>query len=320
MTRAFDKGLHEISDGVWAYLQPDGSWGWSNAGLVAGERTSLLVDTLFDKRLTREMLDAMSPVTVARPIRALVNTHGNGDHCYGNELVPEDAEIYASVEATHEIGELTPAEFHRLMHTGLGPDGDWFKQLAFGAFRFDDIRLRLPTTTFSGRLSLRVDDRAVELVEVGPAHSGGDVIVRLPDDGIVFTGDILFIDGTPLMWIGPMRNMLAACDAIIGCGAETLVPGHGPLTGDAGVETVKRYFQYVSAEARKRFAAGMGSVDAAFDIDLGEFAGWKDAERVVVNVDALYREWDTSLPPLDPVEMFRQMGRYRRSRRTGSNG
>ena len=55
----FEKGLQEIGRGLHAYLQPDGSWGWSNAGLVVDGDASLLVDTLFDLRLTREMLDAM---------------------------------------------------------------------------------------------------------------------------------------------------------------------------------------------------------------------------------------------------------------------
>src|SRR5580704_19587713 len=81
---AYEKGLHEVSDGVWAYLQPDGGWGWSNAGLVTGGGASLLVDTLFDSKLTSEMLDAMRRTTAAaQRIGTLVNTHANGDHCFG---------------------------------------------------------------------------------------------------------------------------------------------------------------------------------------------------------------------------------------------
>ena len=83
----YEKGLVEVADGVHAYLQPDGGWGWSNAGLLVGYGASLLVDTLFDLRLTSEMLDAMTSVTASRPIGTVVNTHANGDHCYGNQLV-----------------------------------------------------------------------------------------------------------------------------------------------------------------------------------------------------------------------------------------
>src|SRR5580658_2181388 len=89
-TLAYDKGLHEVADGVWAYLQPDGGWGWSNAGLVTGGGHALLVDTLFDLKLTAEMLDDMRRTTPeATRIGTVVNTHANGDHCFGNELVSD---------------------------------------------------------------------------------------------------------------------------------------------------------------------------------------------------------------------------------------
>src|SRR5258705_13853171 len=97
----YSKGLHDLGDGCYAYLQPDGGWGWSNAGLIVGDGSSLLVDTLFDLRLTGEMLAAMETVTTAAPIGTLVNTHANGDHCYGNELV-NGAEIVASSAAAEE--------------------------------------------------------------------------------------------------------------------------------------------------------------------------------------------------------------------------
>ena len=103
----FELGLYEVADGVWAYLQPDGSWGYSNAGLVAGEGTSLLVDTLFDLKLTQAMLDAMEGVTATKPIDTVVNTHANGDHCYGNQLV-RDARIIASDAALEEMDDVPP--------------------------------------------------------------------------------------------------------------------------------------------------------------------------------------------------------------------
>ena len=92
----YAKGVHYLGAGCFAYLQPDGTWGWSNAGLVADGGESLLVDTLFDLKCTREMLVALQAATpAAQPIGTLINTHSNADHTFGNQLVP-GAEIIDS--------------------------------------------------------------------------------------------------------------------------------------------------------------------------------------------------------------------------------
>jgi cyclase len=308
---AYRKGLHELGDGLFAYLQPDGTWGWSNAGLITAEGTSLLVDTLFDLELTRAMLDAMRAVTDRHPIDAAMNTHGNGDHCFGNALLPEGAEVYATVGAAAELQAAPPQLVDALKHAdGLGPEFTQYIRRIFGPFRFDGIELRPPTATFEGALDLRAGDRAVHLIEVGPAHTDGDAIVHVPDAGVVFTGDILFVDGTPIVWAGPVGNWLAACDRILALGAHTLVPGHGPVTDASGVHEVKRYLAYVRDEARARFEAGMDAEQAADDIDLSDFAGWGDPERIAVNVETVYRELDPARPEPTRPELFVRMARW----------
>src|SRR5689334_491308 len=148
MNVAYEKGLHELGDGLYAYLQPDGGWGWSNAGLISAEGTSLLVDTLYDLRLTREMLAAMARVTDGAPIDAAMNTHGNPDHCFGNELLPEATKIYASAAAAEEIRELSP-ELLAMLKTADVPDElRAFIDHAFGAFEFAGITVRPPDQTF----------------------------------------------------------------------------------------------------------------------------------------------------------------------------
>jgi cyclase len=150
----------------------------------------------------------------------------------------------------------------------------------------------------------------VHFLEVGPAHTGGDAIVHVPDAGVVFTGDILFVEGTPIVWAGPYSNWLAACDRILELNAPALVPGHGPVTDASGVQDVKRYLTYVRGEAEKRFDAGMDAEQAAGDIDLRDFAGWGDPERIAVNVATAYRELDPSLPEATPPELFVRMAQW----------
>jgi cyclase len=306
---AYEKGLQELGQQCFAYLQPDGSWGWSNAGLVVGDGVSLLVDTLFDLPLTAEMLATMAPVTAAAPIGTLLNTHANGDHCYGNQLV-EGAEIIASEATAHEMTEVPPAMLHAL-NTADGEVGELFRHF-FGAFQFDGIEVTMPTRTFSGRLDVEVGGRTIELIEVGPAHTRGDTIAYVPDAKTVYTGDILFIGGTPIVWAGPLSNWVAACDLMLGMDIETVVPGHGPLTDKAGVAAVRDYLAYVDEAAGQRHAAGVDAWEAARDIarEIGareDFRGWGEFGRIAVNVDTAYRSRDDSYVTPNVVEQFRRM-------------
>lgn len=311
----FTKGLHELGDGLFAYLQPRGQWCYSNAGLVTGTGESLLVDTLIDLNLTRQMLDEMKSITQARPIQSLVNTHANGDHCFGNELVPDRATIYATVAAAEEMAAVPPSRL-LAMKSSEDPEVNEFANYAFGPFTLDDITGRAPDSTFESELTLDVDGREVIVRDLGPAHTDSDSVVYVPSARTVFTGDLVFVDGTPIAWQGPISNWTNACDAIVALDVDTVVPGHGPITEKQGVLDVKRYMQFVYDESKQRYEAGMDAADAAFDIDLGEFADLGDAERIVVTVETAYRDLNPSRPHPDPTDMFRLMGRYHKQRNT----
>lgn len=310
----YKKGLVETGNGIYAWLQPDGGWGWSNAGLVVDGDQSLLVDTLFDAKLTREMLSVMSDATgiMAEEIGTVVNTHANGDHTHGNGLCTH-AQIIASQASAREM-ELTTAEMMQgLMDTtsSLGATGEYLKEI-FGPFDFHDVAEKLPTKTFSGEMEVQVGDKIVQLIEVGPAHTNGDVLAYVAADKTVFTGDILFIDGTPLMWAGPVANWIKACDRIIDLDADVIVPGHGPITDIAGVKRVQEYLAYINIEARRRYDAGLSVREAAHDISLTDYDSWIDAERIAINVDTLFREYSGSKDPVNTLELFGLMAELKR--------
>jgi len=310
----YEPGVRDLGRGCFAYLQPDGGWGLSNSGLVTDHGEALLVDTMFDGPHTRAMLDAFRRATPAK-IGTLVNTHQNGDHWFGNALV-ENAEIIATERAASAMAHETPAMLEGFMKAapGLGLTGEYLVH-CFGRFDFADAPHKLPGTTFSGRLTKRVGNKAVELIEVGPAHTGGDAIVWVESDRTVFTGDILFIDGHPIVWAGPVGNWIAACEMIEALDAESIVPGHGPVTDGRGVERVREYLSYVRDEARKRFDAGLGAFEAARSIALDDFAGWGDAERIAVNVATLYREFGDEHVPGDAATLFGWMAQLWKDRR-----
>jgi glyoxylase-like metal-dependent hydrolase (beta-lactamase superfamily II) len=310
---SYEPGVREFGNGCFAYLQPDGGWGFSNSGLVTDGKESLLVDTMFDDAHTRAMLEGYRKVTDAK-IGTLVNTHHNGDHCYGNGLV-EGAEIIATVGAAEAMKHETPKGLAGFMKAapGMGLAGEYLVH-CFGDFDFDHCTVRAPDTTFTGNLTRQVGSKRVELIEVGPAHTGGDALVYVPSDKTLFTGDMLFIDGHPIIWAGPVGNWIAACERMIAMDVEIIVPGHGPLTDKKGVQRVADYLVYIRDEAKKRYDAGMPAFEAARSIALDDFAGWGDAERIAVNTATLYREFGSKDTPSDAATMFAWMAQIWKDR------
>ncbi|MFW2389433.1 MAG: MBL fold metallo-hydrolase [Polyangiales bacterium] len=338
MGTAVDKALHELGNGIYAYTQLPGSWGWSNAGLITDSGQSLLVDTLFDEQLTAEMLVAMRRATSsAERIGTVVNTHGNGDHCYGNSLV-SDAEIIGTPGCVEDLREGPPGRNQLLLRAAsligaLGAGGrligtvlnavgiDRVALLAeagpfalpkLGHFDFGGVNLTLPNRTFEGELELQVGNKEVVLIEVGPAHTSGDAVVWVPADKTLFTGDILFQKSHPVIWEGPVSNWIGALERLLQMDVETVVPGHGPLTDKSGLRQMLHYLQWLTAEARRRYDAGMSVDEASRDISFSEFETWLDVERTYVNVHTLYRDFRGDREPADVLALFAGMARFER--------
>jgi cyclase len=312
--RPYKKGLVDLGRGGYAWLQPDGGWGWSNAGLVTSGDQALLVDTLFDVRLTAEMLGAMKRAEPKARIDQLVNTHSNGDHCNGNELV-KGAQIIASKATADELAHESPRMMTALMKQApnMGEVGEFFLY-CFGAFHFEEVNQTLPTRTFEGALDLTVGDKRVHLKQVGPAHTRGDTIVHVPADRLVFTGDILFIEGHPIIWAGPVGNWIDACNYIASLDVDIAVPGHGPITDKRGVLAVRDYLIYIRDQAKQRFDSGMSPYEAAMDISLADYSSWGDAERIVVNVTTLFKEFSGDSTPNDTAALFALMAKIHKAR------
>ncbi|MGH8227536.1 MAG: MBL fold metallo-hydrolase [Steroidobacteraceae bacterium] len=312
----FTRGLHDLGNGCFAYLQPDGTWGWSNAGLIESRGETLLVDTLMGLDITRAMLEEMCrKVPAAARIDKLVNTHANPDHVLGNELVA-GAEIISGRAAAEDISRMDPAGFVRMAQNWqqMGDGGEFFHETMGRRFDFSGVTIAPPTRTFEHELTLRVGDKEIRLVDLGPAHTRSDTIVHVPSDRTVFTGDILFSEASPIMWEGPVQNWVDACEYLLSLDVETIVPGHGPISDKTAVRAQKSYFEYLRAEARRRYEAGLSWEEAAADIALREFAHWSDAERIVANVHALYREFGARMAAATAPELFAAMGRWRKRR------
>ena len=309
----YTKGLHALGNGHYAWLLPDGSWGWSNAGLIEDSGQTLLVDTLFDLNYTREMLDAMRrAVPAAKDLGAVVNTHANGDHFFGNQLV-EGARIIASKAAAEDMFIRPPSQYAGWQRNwkSMGVGGAFWWKVMGSQFDFGGIdHIAPPTETFSGEMTLKVGDKTVRLVEVGPAHTRGDVLVWVPGDRVLYTGDMLFNSAHPAIWAGPTSNWIKACGLMLSWNPEVVVPGHGALTDPGCIREFRDYLIYVRDESRKCFDAGMNFIEAADRISLDRWAHFAEDERMYINVYACYREFGAIDPNEKPdiLRMLELMG------------
>lgn len=301
--------LTEVAPQVYACLRPDRGLGWSNSGLIARDG-GLVVDTFWDLPTTRAAMDLYATV-MPDPARRLVNTHHNGDHCWGNQLYAEvGTEIIGHRRcAEHFTKEASPEFFQQLVESDpatLGPALEGFAR-ALGVFDFRDITLTPPTTLIDDDTTIDLGGTAVQLLSLGPAHTAGDVAIHLPAEGVVFTGDLLFHQCTPIGWEGTTDQWVRALETLAALEPAVVVPGHGPLADAPALLAMRDYLLYVRDEAKVGFDAGRTPLECAQAIELGPpYDGWNEPERLAFNVHRAYRElrgepWDTRV---DVMQVF----------------
>jgi cyclase len=285
----------EVAEGVYGYIQPDGSWWINNTGFVVGDAGVLCIDTCATEARTRAFLGAVDAVA-GEGRRTLVNTHHHGDHTNGNWLLP-----YATVIG-HERCRQAVLEMGIMRPDGLFEPVDW-----------GNLAVAAPFVTFERRLNVYVDDLLVELHHFGTAaHTTNDVVAWIPARKVLFTGDLVFNGGTPFVLMGSVAGSLMVLDRLMEFGAEVLVPGHGPPCGPEMIDIVGEYLRFVQDAAAEATAAGISPLEAARQIDLGAYRSLTDPERIVGNLHRACAECVGARPgdPIDVAAAFLDMVTY----------
>jgi cyclase len=273
----------EVSDGIYAYVQPDGSWYINNTGFLAGRHGVVSIDTCSTEARTHAYLAAVAAVTSA-PVRTLVNTHHHGDHTYGNCLLPA-ATIVGQERCRDEVLAAGPPR-----NLGLFDDVEW-----------GDLTVAPPFLTYRDEITLWVDGLRCDVRYVGtPAHTTNDSIIHVPDRGVLFAGDLLFNGGTPFLLMGSVSGAIEVLEQVVKpLNAPVIVAGHGPVCGPELIEDMLGYLRFVQDVARRAKLAGLTPLQAARETDLGGYADLLDAERIVGNLHRAYRELDGAEPGAD---------------------
>jgi len=277
--------VEEVSTGIYAYIQPDGTWWINNTGFLVGARRVVAVDACATEARTRAFLSAIAATAGGRAVRTLVNTHHHGDHTHGNYLFG-DATIVAHERCREEILAEGPPGTSKLVSSGTWTDVAW-----------GEIETAPPFLTYTDRVSLYVDELRCEVIHVGtPAHSTNDSIVWIPERRALFAGDLLFNGGTPFLLAGSVTGAISAVGALKELDAQTIVPGHGPVCGPEVIDRVLAYLTFVLDLARAGTDAGLPPLEAARAADLGEFAELTDPERLAGNLHRAYAELAGAAP------------------------
>jgi len=292
--------LQQVSDSCFAALNEGNGAFDASAGLV-NLGGGLVIDTQGDLSHARRMIELFGRVWAGMP-RRVVNTHEDGPHVWGNQLF-EGSEIIGHRTLPGRMTEAAdPRVFRKLLDDAshLLPRL-WLRVFHPGAlavarqlqrdYDLAGITPVPPTTLFEDRLVLDLDGTEVHLIHVGPCHQAGDTIVHVPSEGVIFAGDVIFRECTPVGWTGTYARWQQCLDRIIWLDPEVIVPGHGPVCGIEGPMDMKAYLEHVREQALRCFEQGLTSLQASKRIDLGPFGAWRAPARLYANVERAYREF-----------------------------
>jgi glyoxylase-like metal-dependent hydrolase (beta-lactamase superfamily II) len=310
--------LQQVSESCFAVLNDRNRLCDANSGLV-NRGGGAVIDTQADLRHARQMIELFGRVWPGMPKR-VINTSENGDHVSGNQFFA-GSEIIAHRSVPDRMKDVAdPLRYRKLL---AGANGFASRlmlravrpgELAIGRqlrrdYDFDGIELTPPTTLFDDQHVLDLDGTEVRLIHVGPCHQVGDTIVHVPQEGIVFAGDAIFRQCTPMGWAGSYEKWLQCLDLIVWLDPDVIVPGHGPVCGIEGAMEMKAYLEYVRDESRRCFGQGLNVLDAAKQIELGPYREWRCPARLFANVESNYREFrnEATHPPRDAAGAFNAM-------------
>lgn len=274
---AWGTGLVDVGGGCFAYIQ-SGGLNVSNAGLITGSDSCMAVDALYVRSMTRAFQRAIRRVT-RKPLRRIVCSHHHADHTLGLAWFPPGSDVIA-----HKLmrAEMLRAGLDLAHYQEVNPEY---------AAELRGLEQRLPNTTFEGSMTIDLGGRSVELLHFGHAHTRGDVLVHVPDQRLLYTGDVCFNFVTPATFDANIGNWIRVAKRILTMRVRTIVPGHGPVCDKRALREMVGYFERVRRETRKRFRAGMTARRAAADIRLGAYENWLKPDRLLQTVMKLYEEF-----------------------------
>ncbi len=279
-------GLHEIANGVWIIPDQYRIPLVPNLGIIEGERSVLVVDTGMGRENARKVLDKAREIAKGRPL-FLTLTHFHPEHGFGHQVFAGEATILYNRRQRDELRAKGPGYLD--MFRGFGEHV---------AKCLVDVQFVDPDLVYDGRLTMELGGRAVELIEMGPAHSMGDQVVWLPEERVVFVGDLVETGVFPIVpffppddadvngnkWIRVLRRIAAL-------GPKTVVTGHGDIGGIELIQIAERYLTDMGRQVAALKGSGVPEDDVVATLEpviRGRHPDWREPNWVESGIRCFY--------------------------------
>jgi len=201
----------EIGDGLWAFT----AQGDPNSGVIIGDDSVMVIEAQATPRLARKVIEKVRSVT-DKPITHLVLTHYHAVRVLGASAYGAN-EIIMSDKARSMVAERGKEDW----------DSEFFRMPRLFEGHEEIPGLTWPTTTFNSKMSVFLGKRRVDLYQVGRAHTAGDIVVHVPDQNVLFTGDIVEYHSACYCGDGHFKDWPETLEAVRAFGANAIVPGRG---------------------------------------------------------------------------------------------
>lgn len=286
--------LTQLADGVYAAIALPGGKAFSNAGIVDLGDQTLIFDAFETPAAAADLKSAAEQLT-GHPASYLIISHCHADHWGGNQAFAPETSIITTdairAEMPDAIGWMidlkeNPADLEEAIQEDterLETETDERMRASLQASIarmtgwqeiLPTFELRYPEQTFRGRLTFYGTRRTAELVEVAPAHTASDAYLSLPDDRIVFMGDLGFLQSQPFMVYCDPQAWASQLEQLEQFDVETFVPGHGPLGTKVDLTLQRQYITLLEDLVAQAISDGLTPEETLQKTLPPPFDGW----------------------------------------------
>ena len=274
----YESGVIEIAEGVYAWINENCA---TNAGFIVGEEGVVVIDTLMTPSLAGSLMTVVRDVT-QKPIRYVINTHFHGDHVYGNQyFLPTP--IVGHENCKFDLDTKWDSNFSRY----------WSRE----ALRPELSRIvkTTPDVTFNDKMSIWLGSREIQLSFHGRAHSNSDILLYLPDEKVLFVGDLAVNKTLPAFPDGHITDWVSVLEQVDTVDTDTIVPGHGPVGTKAEFNEAKGLLNLLNTQIKSAFDNGATEDEASKNIDVGIYSGFANQDRIPQIVEMAYKAYRNEL-------------------------